>query len=1416
MKRLLYITNKQYQEYCFEEELYVEDIHFFCNDSLVYYDVDGQQKRMDPQKKYRIHQKDFVFLSDESTFYYKESPTIYIGQNNSDIVIEKGQYVIQQQVILSLKGFVYLNGQRSFKKKISFSYGDQILLSGYILMIVGRQTIEVIAFKETYTCFLRQQTFHHIDINQYQRSPRIMKTLSHEHIQIEAPSPVILSSQNNLVKMIVPPLVSAIGTAIIAMVIGRGAYMLVGVVMTLVSLCFSVWSYVTDKKETQVKQCQRKEVYENYLLEKRKQIYELYCQEIAFWEFHYPTIIEISQLLENGYSRLYEKTKTDKDFLGIVLGRKNQKSEYSIDYHDEELSLEKDELHEEAKTVFELYQEIPLKPYCINLANTHLGLLGESLYVHGFLHRLLVQMTYFHSYHDVCFLLVDKLSDKEIFDYVKWYPHCGIPEFHLTGHLYQQAIQQEVLDRFCQILKERQIQLSEGKQKQWEIHYLLIVDDLQPIVSHPIQIFLPHAHELGVTLIFTAEQRNELPDYIKTILSIKGENEAVYDLEDGMEKNVMMQLDSTENMDFILQARRLRAVKHLKQMSQSLPQLVTFYEMYDVKEASEIPILDNWQKNRSYYSLSVPIGVRSLGEKVELNMHENAHGPHGLIAGMTGSGKSELLQTLILSLAVRFNPYEIGFLLIDYKGGGMAHLFEGLPHLLGTMTNLDGDESYRTMLAIQAELSRRQRLFQELHIQHIHQYHRLFETNKKLEPLPHLCVICDEFAELKKEQPDFMSELVSVARIGRTLGIHLILATQKPSGIVDDQIWSNARFKIALRVQDENDSREILKTDDAAYMSEVGRAYLQVGHNEIYELFQSAWSGCCRVEKETSVKQVYELNSLGQPVLLDSHLGNQDFMASSLTQLEEVIQEIQKASFYYPLTVKKTWLPPLPHFMVSPYLNEVIDVSKVNTLDLSCAIGYMDIPHQQLQQEYMLDIQEEGHVAIFGTRGYGKTMTMMTLLLTLAMKNNPYLLHMYILDLSHSSLVMFQNLPHMADYLSFDDEEKRNKFQQLILDEMKRRKQLFLKEMSQDFTNYNQTHPNQLLNAIIIGIEDYDGAKELGIEFEDFVMKVVREGVSLGIYLILTATRKNAMRFAMFNYFKYQIVHYMYDKSELMNLFGKMPYQFPEIKGRALIENHGLYQVQIYTPTIFKDNEEMMEKVQKIVKDIHDDYTGKKLKSIPVLPEVLTYAHIQDYPCFDQNQCALGLSLDKVEVVSTKFFYSPYLIIGPHCSGKTQVMQSIIEQVQGQIYVFDLKNQIEETHKVTRIEKNNISDLIDDLKQIVENKKKTSQDVYLFIHQIDEFIEIIDNPEKMSRLLRQAIENGVKVIACVSHNQLRGIDSLTRLFKESTCGLILGQLPMLNVYALETNERFKEGEGLFIENENRQKIKVLKSEGGKT
>jgi len=222
-------------------------------------------------------------------------------------------------------------------------------------------------------------------------------------------------------------------------------------------------------------------------------------------------------------------------------------------------------------------------------------------------------------------------------------------------------------------------------------------------------------------------------------------------------------------------------------------------------------------------------------ELLSFDLHETKEGPHGLIGGATGSGKSELIISFILSLCIKYRPDYVNIILIDYKGEGikdsLSYKDTVVPHIVANISNLEEDAFERLIIKIRNECKKRQMLFNKLSsltslsIVNIDDY---LENNSELEKIAHLIIVVDEFAELKKEYPELMKELVSLSRIGRSLGVHLVLSTQRPSGVIDDEIWSNSHFKIALKVHSEKDSQDLIKTKDAAYLTSPGEFYLQV------------------------------------------------------------------------------------------------------------------------------------------------------------------------------------------------------------------------------------------------------------------------------------------------------------------------------------------------------------------------------------------------------------------------------------------------------------------------------------------------------------------------------------------------------------------------------------------------------------
>ena len=323
---------------------------------------------------------------------------------------------------------------------------------------------------------------------------------------------------------------------------------------------------------------------------------------------------------------------------------------------------------------------------------------------------LLSQLTAFQSYHDLQIVFVHSEKYNKEFSYARWYPHLRIRSINVVAEISSDQARDQILGSLQQLLKDRKLKLEEEKKETVFLpHLLFIIDDPKLILNHAIMEYLQNRKlELGFSMIYTTDQRANLPENIQTVCILNNAADGVLLMEEGERKNRSFDIQQVEGLSLERMSRALGALQHEQGISSKIPESITFFEMYQIKHPQELNIKERWEKNQSHKSLAVPLGVRAENDYVQLNLHEKAHGPHGLVAGTTGSGKSEIVQAYILSLAVNFHPHEVGFLLIDYKGGGMANLFKDLPHLLGTITNLDKSESMRAMASIKSELNRRE------------------------------------------------------------------------------------------------------------------------------------------------------------------------------------------------------------------------------------------------------------------------------------------------------------------------------------------------------------------------------------------------------------------------------------------------------------------------------------------------------------------------------------------------------------------------------------------------------------------------------------------------------------------------------------------------------------------------------------
>ncbi|MDT0108911.1 type VII secretion protein EssC [Listeria booriae] len=1204
---------------------------------------------------------------------------------------------------LSVYGGVVYHNYYRVESECWLQAGDQLYFDG-VTMRIGKEDIEVMAGEGRVHATLAQlvapDNAFSDDYPDYHRSPRIIYRAPESNITIAKPPSKPSKPSEELMKIIIPPLIMIAMSIVMMILRPNPIFVLMTLGMTGATLIFSIVTYVKNRKKYKVDMKERDASYRRYLKDKTSELHAAAEEQAHSLHYHFPTVSEVRDMALSVDSRIYEKTMFHHDFLTYRVGTGEENTSFNVEFQEEEFTQDKDELVDSAKELKSQYYSVKDVPMGTDLMHGPVGYIGHRSLVIEQLQLLVMQTALFHSYYDLQFITVFPEEEKEQWDWMRWLPHASLRDINVRGFVYHERSRDQVLNSLYQILKDRKMAIDEkgnkNEQMYFSPHYVVLITDEKLMLDHTVmEFFNEDPSEYGVSLVFVQDVMQSLPEHVKTVIDIRDAKSGNILLEQGELVNRHFALDHfPADFDKESVSRALAPLNHLQNLKNSIPEAVTFLEMYGVERVEELGISARWEQNETYKSLAVPLGLRGKDDIVNLNLHEKAHGPHGLVAGTTGSGKSEIIQSYIISLAVNFHPYEVAFLLIDYKGGGMANLFKNLPHLLGTITNLDGAQSMRALASIKAELQKRQRLFGEHDVNHINQYQKLYKLGEATEAMPHLFLISDEFAELKSEQPEFMKELVSTARIGRSLGIHLILATQKPSGVVDDQIWSNSKFKLALKVQNASDSNEILKTPDAAEITLPGRAYLQVGNNEIYELFQSAWSGADYVPDKDDQEQVdttiYAINDLGQYEILTedlSGLGDKEDISKVPSELDAVIDYIHDYTEEANIAMlPRPWLPPLPEQIFAQDLNPVNfkKAWKNTKKSLKAMIGLLDQPELQAQNPFIIDLTKDGHIAVFSSPGYGKSTFLQNVVMDLARQHNPEQLHIYLLDFGTNGLLPLKNLPHVSDTIGLDDDEKINKFIRLIDKEIRRRKSILSKYSVASIEQY-ELASGKVEPRIIIAIDNFDVVREsdFNSDFENKVTIFAREGTALGVHLLISAGRQNVMRPALIGNIKNQLSLYMIDATDSKAITGRTDLIIDEILGRGLCKVESPTAIQVALPTRSFEAVESVALLKNESDVMSSNWDGNLPKRIPMLPSKLYVHEFMETPSvkktIEEKDIPIALDAIDVEAVVYKPSEDGALLITGHNkvyieSSIKQILDCIITIGDSELLILDNAN----------------------------------------------------------------------------------------------------------------------------------------------
>lgn len=533
-----------------------------------------------------------------------------------------------------------------------------------------------------------------------------------------------------------------------------------------------------------------------------------------------------------------------------------------------------------------------------------------------FISRMLFELCYYHAPEKLQFVVFFREEHnwntiEEKINRYKFMPHFRGLFSDMSQFVFDKASAHMVLNNLMTIMNSRRMNTSENGSKDMP-HIVMVIFEEHGMKEHAFAEYLPQApasdepndNYLGLTFVNVVSYKEHLPAYCDDVICFNDRSMTLTPHHD-ITKQVNFRYDfwdtASDRKQFLMQytTNETRAFRFLSsiyyaQIAQNgrVPSAVSMYEMINRPEsAGQIDqfIREHWgigvDRNQPSItkSLAVPLGKTETGIAY-LDLHEKADGPHMLVAGTTGSGKTETVISYLLGLCINFRPDELNMLLVDMKGGGFTKRIGHLPHVVGSVTDVDGDENgtsadymlRRFLNAMQSEIKRRKLLFNRLHVDSIDGYIEacnhieahiekkkivgdeaaLVRETAKTDRLSHLLLVVDEFTELKRFSSengdlDFMGEITTLARVGRSLGFHIILISQNIEGAITDDIRVNSRARLCLKVATRQASKEMIGNDLAAspFMPGNGRAYLLVGTGSKFEYFQSAYSGAGTEER---------------------------------------------------------------------------------------------------------------------------------------------------------------------------------------------------------------------------------------------------------------------------------------------------------------------------------------------------------------------------------------------------------------------------------------------------------------------------------------------------------------------------------------------------------------------------------------
>lgn len=1243
----------------------------------------------------------------------------------------------------------------------------------------------------------------HFKYPKFNRNSRVQYVIPEDNLEIQQAVQKPSKPKKNLIMSLIPSIVMLAMTVVLRGIIGGGgSFVIYSAVSMGLGIAMSIVSFVKENKDYKKETQERIDTYNKYIDEKKETIEAARANELRIRNLIYESLENSIREVDGFGRRLFEKTLDDKDFLQVYLGRGRVESANQIVYNKQEFVDLEDPLATIPADLAEKYKYIENAPIISDFnASCGVGVVGPKTILEQILKNMTLDISIRHFYNEVkmVYILSEDYTSK--MQWIRWLQNVDNQKLGVKNIVCDEESKNIILEDLYITLSSRENAVTVNKDIVFPEHYVVFVTDASSISTHPVSKYIKNCAAYGFTFVFLEEYEEMLPQGCTEIVRIQDtQSGLVLKTENG---DIVSEFAFPAISDEVAEtvALKLGAISVDEvSLEGELTKNITMFEMLGILSVEDIDLHERWENAQVYKSLAAPMGVKTKNQMVYLDISDKsgAHGPHGLVAGTTGSGKSEVLQTYILSMATLYHPYEVGFVIIDFKGGGMANQFKNLPHLIGTITNIDGREINRSLLSIKAELVKRQEMFSESGVNHINDYIKLYKAGKVTKPMPHLIMIVDEFAELKQEYPDFMKELISAARIGRTLGIHLILATQKPAGVVDAQIWSNSKFKLCLKVQTKEDSNEVIKTPLAAEIVEPGRAYFQVGNNEIFDLFQSAYSGANVPEgNENSEKTyaIYERNLWGKKTLLYTNKKARS-SKNSVSQLQAIVDYVN--DYCGSKGIDKLPGICLPS-LKDKILTDELDYTLETAAGISVPLGVFDDPEQQQQGAVELDVSKD-NVYIVGSAQMGKTVMLQTLVYGLIKKYTPQQVNIYLVDCGSMVLKIFEDSAHVGGVVLSNEEEKcKNLFKMLNGMVIQRKKILSSKGVG-NYAAYLEAGYTDMPMAVVV-IDNMAAFKEYFPDQNEDINTLAREAQGVGISFVVTAATSNSLNYRTQANFGKKFVLNCNDTNEYSAMFGHCKATPKENAGRGLCvrEKRILeYQVAMFGKS---DKEaERSQELKEFIAERNAQCTAKAVK-IPMIPEKLSLAETmsENVAAFrTQGILPIGMDFGTVALTSINMTTSGSLALLGDTESKDVFVANFMKMI-AQTAVFhnveafvvdDKSKKLKECKDYGFVREYAsdaadglalVTDFCDDAMRQLDDEERDGSTLLLVINSTDVFKKVCadkNESKRLSEVLKNAADAGVFVLLATVDNQPVGFNSseVLKVLKDERQAILFAQL----------------------------------------